>query len=283
MEFSRTISGKLASYLFYREILIWVEGSDDIPFFDRIVRNKHCRLENANGKSECLKLSRGIIEQNLPYVVILDGDYEILERKRSPHRRIVILNRYSIENYLFEEEPIERVCRNYAQVGDDVDILDGTYHDVLDRIENELLDLIVLDVAHYRQNTGEDVLPSRAEPLLDNPRILTFSTDRIQDICNKLQIECTALAESQDLINKYIRFGRIVDVVNGHIIFGIIRHLIINAVRRIRNRNPNIDNDGLLILLSTEAWSLSESRDHNRLKNRLFRAIRDAHLIRYPN
>ncbi len=49
-----------------------------------------------------------------------------------------------------------------------------------------------------------------------------------------------------------LRKEQFVDLINGHFIFCIIRNLIFNVVRRHRRRNPYIDNDGLLILLSSE-------------------------------
>lgn len=280
MRFSRTSSGKINKHLFFDKILVWVEGQDDIPFFEKVLRNKPCRLEVAYGKSECLKLSQAILESNYPYIVILDGDYEILERKRNPHRRVIYLQRYSIENYLFEEEPIEKVCRNYAKVTEDVDVLGTTFPDTITHIENELLELLVLDIAHYRANTGQSAIPNSVDAIIENQNPITFNTNRISEICASRQINIDSVIEVEELIANYLHERRMVDLINGHIAFGLIRHLIFNAIRRIRHRPPYIDNEGLFNLLSSEIWNLRGSPDHSNLKNRIFRAIRDADLLK---
>ena len=280
MMFTRTSSGKINKFLFYDEILIWVEGQDDYPFYERILRNRPCRLEVAYGKNECEKLAQAIIESNYPYIVIMDGDYEILERKRNPHRRIIYLQRYSIENYLFEEEPLNKVCRNYARVNDDEDVLGNTFTNTITNIENELFDLLVLDIAHYRENTGQDVFPNSVDAILENVRELTFDSIRISATCASNQTNEDSITEVEELITRYTNQRRLVDIIKGHIIFGIIRHLIFNSIRRIRNRPPYIDDDGLLNLLSSEAWDNQASPDHVRLKNKLYRAFRDAYTFK---
>ena len=86
MVFSRTISGKKNKFYFVEKVIVWVEGPDDIVFFDRLLRDMGCKLDPAGGKNECLKLAEGIVEEDLPYVVIIDGDYDVLKRQRSAHR-----------------------------------------------------------------------------------------------------------------------------------------------------------------------------------------------------
>ena len=280
MIFKRTTKGLLAKYLFYREILVWVEGDEDLVFFNMILRNKPCKIEIAYGKTECLKLAQGILEHNLPYVVIIDGDYEILRRKKSVHKRVVTLNRYSIENYLMEEIPIERVCKNYVRSTAIIKILGGTYQAIITKMNNELYDLVVLDIAHYLTSSGLKVLPEKAELILDDIRTMIFSAHRIQEICNRSPVNDALKIKAQGLIADYMRNKRFIDLINGHFIFCIIRHLIFNAVKLKKGKNPYIDNDGLLGLLSFETWNTPMLQDHNRLKNRIFLAIRDARSIR---
>ena len=108
ISFSRTPPGLAAEHLFYSEILVYVEGYTDIPFYNEVLQNYSCRIISKNGKSECKKFATLLEQGNYPYVVVLDGDYDILESTRSLHRRIVWLHRHSFENYLLEEEPVEK-------------------------------------------------------------------------------------------------------------------------------------------------------------------------------
>ena len=109
MEFSRSESGIENRDLFYLpKILVYVEGQTDFPFYEEVLRNYNYYLKAQGGKEEGKKLANALIRKDLPYVVVLDGDYGILDSTRSKHRRVVILHRYSFENYLFEKEPIEK-------------------------------------------------------------------------------------------------------------------------------------------------------------------------------
>ncbi|MFC1871625.1 DUF4435 domain-containing protein [Chloroflexota bacterium] len=123
----RTTSGKINKYLFSPEILIWVEGIDDIPFYVNGLERGTCKFLPAGGKEEIKKLINALVKENLPYVVILDGDYEVLENPKSINSRIINLRRYSIENYLLEEELIEAVCRDYLciKTGNELEVIEN--------------------------------------------------------------------------------------------------------------------------------------------------------------
>lgn len=278
MTFQRTDSGLISKYLFYQIPLIWVEGGTDIPFYDRIVGGCPCRFEDAGGKSECQKLATAVVENDYPYVVVIDGDYDILEKKRSNHRRVVVLHRHSCENYLFEKEPVEQVCRSYAKVGSDEEIVGNIFEELINYMESELLELTILDVAHYRADTGYQVLPKRIDPLLEPRKELKFSCSQIEGRCNECRNNICQdnIDEARALVAKFLMQRRFADLLPGHLVFGILRRLIINAVKRKIRHKPNIDNQGLMILLSTEVWNLVPTRDHESLRRRLRRAIREA-------
>lgn len=282
MTFTRTVSGLIAKYLFYREVIVWVEGFSDFTFYERILRKLPCRLENAGGKDKCLKLAEALVENDYPYVVVIDGDYDILEKTRSVHRRIILLHRYSIENYFFEKEPIEQVCRNYSNVGGDENLVGDVFEAVLESLKTALFELVILDIANHKSGTGLQVLPDRAEPLLDDVTSLTFAHDQITRHCTQCRgnIDQSSIAKAQTLLEKFLERKRFVDILRGHFIFSILRNLIINLVRQKMGRNPNIDNQGLTILLSTEVWNLSQSHDHKSLKRRLYQAVNEAYKMR---
>lgn len=278
MTFQRTDSGLIAKYLFYEEPLVWVEGRTDIPFYERIVRDRPCRFEEAGGKPECEKLATEVVKNDYPYVVILDGDYDILKKTRSNHRRVVMLHRYSSENYLFEKEPVEQVCRNCAMMGSGIELVGDTFEALLQAIESELLDLVILDVAHCRASTGRQVLPPKIERLLESQKGIAFSQEYIERCCTECQnsIVQEKVDEAKTLVMNFLEQRRLVDLLRGHLVFGILRYLIINTVKRKTGRKPYINDDGIRILLSGEVWSQTQSNDHKSLRRRLRRAVREA-------
>ena len=141
ISFSRTPPGLSAEHLFYSEILVYVEGYTDIPFYNEVLQNYRCRIKSKNGKPECEKFATLIEQGNFPYVVVLDGDYEILEYTHSPHRRIVSLHRHSFENYLLEENPIEKFRHYRAPLEDSLDRLPSSFSEIVEDTEQKFKEL----------------------------------------------------------------------------------------------------------------------------------------------
>ena len=274
MQFSRTLQGLAAEYLFYQEVLVYVEGLTDIPFYDAVLQNYNCLIKAKNGKLVCEELAAFLEQDDYPYVVVLDGDYEILARARSRHRRIVLLHRHSFENYLFEEKPIEKFCRDYQASENRLERLADTFRAVLEETGLKFEELIILDATHQRIKTGYDVLPEKPNRFftqnglgfLDNQ--IEQYTEAAKDV-NEQDIDDTTA-----LVRQFLRQRRFIDLLPGHFAFGIMRRLIIHTVGK------NLRNDEIRIYLSRAVWESAKTPDHNSLKRRLRRAVREAEQIR---
>ena len=277
MEFSRTDSGLAAEYLFYDEILVYVEGYTDIPFYNAVLQNYNCRIKAKNGREECEKAATVLIDGDCPYVVILDGNYEILECPRSKHRRVIFLHRHSFENYLFEKEPIEQFCHERTHLADSLEKLPSSkFGAVVKNTELKFKELIVLDVAHQRSNTGYNVLSNKPDRFLKPGKSVDFRNDEIQKQCAEAAqgIDKQCLEEIRSLVNKFLSKSRFIDLLPGHFAFGIMRRLIIHTINR------TISDDDVRVPLSRAVWGLAKTPDHNSLKRRLRRAVREAQQIR---
>lgn len=275
MPFSRTRLGLAAEHLFHKEVLVYVEGHTDVPFYDEVLQNYNCRVKAKNGKQECEKLATLLEQGNYPYVVVLDGDYEILEHVQSRHRRIVLLHRHSSENYLLEEAPIKQFCRDRVHSEENLEdpLVSGEFTEFAEDIEVKFKDLLILDVAHQRSNTG-------CKTFFHNPDRffqMNFRNDQIQKqqeaAAEDIDVESTDAAKT--LIEKFLeRQRRFIDLLPGHFVFGIMRRFISNIVGK------SVSNDEIRLYLSRVVWRLVNSRDHNSLKRRLRRAVRQAEQVR---
>lgn len=283
MSLKRTDSGLLAKYRLFREPVVWVEGQTDVSFYREILKSIPCRIEVANGKTECRKLADAISTNDRPYVVVMDGDYDILLRKRSSHRRIILLQRHSVENYLFEKNAVQRVCGAYMPADDDdARRLPGERFDSAKmEIESKMRDLIVLDVAHCLSNSGSSAALS-AYRLITNP----VGTDLFSEEKIELAIGTCALpdvehiARARRLVNEFTDSRSLADLINGHFLLEVIRILVEAIVNETGSRRPHVDNSGLRHMLTVEAWTLPLGDDHRNLKRRLRSAVRDAARLR---
>ncbi|MYB94886.1 DUF4435 domain-containing protein [Candidatus Poribacteria bacterium] len=278
MEFNRSDSGRENRDLFYLpKILVYVEGYSDIPFYEKVLQNCDYHLKAQGGREECKKLVATLVEKDLPYVIVLDGDYEILERTRSQHRRVIWLHRYSFENYLFEEQPIEQFCR-HRHPRANLERLSSRFRKVVQNIEVQFKELIVLDVAHRSSHTGYKVLPDRPQRFLGRGPV-DFKDSEIQEWCERAAqgVDEQNAEDARILVDEFLKRHRLIDLLPGHFAFTIIRRLIIKTVNR------KIANDDIIIPLSTSVWDLVKTSDHNSLKMRLRRAVREAEQMRESN
>jgi len=276
MSFARTTLGKISQHRFDKCLTVWVEGPTDIPFYEQALRKIDCRVKDAGGKPECLKLAKALKEKEHPYVVVLDGDYDILERKRSWHRRVIMLNRHSVENYCFERSPIERVCCSHACVSFEEKLIGDSFDNAIRAVESNLLELVVLDIAHQRSQTGERIF-NRIEEILGHQDRIVFDKKRIKEILKtkKKGVSKEVVSKVSKLVTDFRRSRRLVDLLQGHQALEIIRHLVNTRAKKRRNRTSKLSRRDLLIRLSSEVWREVVSDDHKSLKRRLYRAIRD--------
>ena len=284
MSLTRTPSGLAAEYLLYKETVVYVEGQTDIPFYAAVLQNYNCRIKAKHGKVKCEQLATALIQGNHPYVVILDGDYEILECTRSKHRRVILLHRHSFENYLLEEEAIERFCQDRAHLEDSLEAMANRFSEVVEDTELKFKELVVLDVAHYRSKTCGEVLPEKPDRFFNKKntqkaqKVVDFQNNEIQKQYTKA-INCIDkqdIEEARILVDEFLKEHRFIDLLPGHFAFGIIGRLISNTVNR------NIKPEDIKVPLSREIWNLVKTPDHNSLKRRLRYAVREAEKMPRP-
>lgn len=281
MSFFRTPSGLAAEYLFYKDkVLVYVEGHTDIPFYNAILQNYNCRIKTYSEETGYHKLLEVLVTDDPHCVIILDGHYEILTRRRSQHRRLILLHRHSCENYLLEEEPIEQFRYSRAPLKDTLEKLPSSFSEILEDTELKFKELLVLDVAHQRAGTGYKVLPKGADDFFAE-KTSDFQDDKIQERCSDatLRIDERNTEEARTLVQDFLEGHRFIDLLPGHFAFSIIRRWITHTID-VRQR---ILEEDIRVYLSTEVWRLVKTRDHESLKRRLRRAVREAEQIRQSN
>ncbi len=273
MCFTRSDAGLEAEHYFYQEVLVYVEGYSDIPFYETALYNSNCKIKAKNGKKECEKYVKFLEKNEHPYVVVLDGDYEVLENIHRQHSRVIVLQRYSFESYLFETDTIMRYVK-FNVNGDGLmnSLTENEYIQFLKKIEEKFMDLLILDVA--RQRSKPEI-----KTFLDSPEkfyLKDFRDDQIQkqlELAYK-QIDTESTNKAKNLVDKYLEKHRLIDLLPGHFAFGVIRRFIINIVGKA------LAKDNIRIFLSADVWITGKTQDHEKLKKHLGSAVREAEEIR---
>ena len=277
MAFTRTSGGLAEKWRFHQMPTVWLEGPTDIIFYTPISDGLSCRFEPFHGRANAGALISALKEHDYPYLVVLDGDYSILNPKRSPHRRIIVLPRYSYENLLWEPYAINNACLRHAHCGDRKDLTVSAMAQAVLMFKKEFLPALVLDVAARRMETPPKVLPDHIEQLLQGQTAVTFDPDRLKAIVNKARktVDAKFVKESKSDITSFLQSRCISHLIRGHLLFGLLRRIFVQAANKERGSKSVTADDALLQMFSDAVWRCCEEGDHKRLKRKFRSKLRE--------
>lgn len=268
MAFTRTTPGLVIKWKFYQTPTIWVEGPTDLYFYEPALGSTCYRIEPFYGIENSDALIEGLVEFDYPYVVILDGDYCILKPQHHPHRRVIRLCRYSVENYLWEEDCVNKACLRYARCGDQKDLLQSEMARLSAQIKEAFCEMIKLDVAGQKGNSPPKVMPDHADMLMADSNRPDIDYNKIKGIIAKFSgsIDSEAIMEAERDIQQFLAERPLTHLLKGHVIFGILRRLFVTAITEERKTNIQISNDAFMQILAEMIWRKCRSKDHQMLK-----------------
>lgn len=276
LPFTRTPTGIVGKWRFYQSPTIWVEGPTDIWFFEPLVADLQCRMEPFHGAENARALIEDLKLNGFPYAVVLDGDYTIPRRWRSPHRYIIRLTRYSFENVLWEKEPINLACLRHAQPGERGDVIGSEFERLTKYLEEKLFQLVALDIAARTMDPSPKVLPDRIESLLvreDATEIDIYKVGAIAGAVDKL-LETRVLEQAKDDFARVVKTCICVDIIKGLLLFGVLRRMFTECVTRIRGKKAILNDEALTQILAEMVWRKVPSVEHKKLKRKVRAVVR---------
>jgi hypothetical protein len=282
--FTRTPGGLAEKWRFHQVPTIWVEGPTDIFFYEPIIEKLPCRMEAMHGSENAKALIQALVDHDYPYLVILDGDYEILKPSTVPHRCIVILARYSFENFLWEHEAINRACLRHARCGERKDLLASEMVRVAKHLKKEMLHAVALDIAARRSPSPPSVLPDTIEQLAltrSGPEVDPAKVGALVAAV-AVQLDPKVIKAAQKDLKDFLKTRCITHVLNGHLILGILRRLFIRAAEQESGTKSSLSNDALTQILTDMVWRRCPSDDHKNLKRTIRTKARKL-VSKYPS
>lgn len=275
MAFTRTAGGLVQKWRFYSVPTIWVEGPTDIQFYEPILSNTSCRLEAFHGVANAQALLDALLKYNYPYIVIVDGDYNILHKPTRTHRRLIELPRYSVENLLWEHESVNRAALRHAQCGEPKNIVDKEMKRVEKHLKSKMTELIVLDVAARRSPSPPAVLPKAIEQLLADPKHPNIDSVKVASLIAsvKPQVPRSALRAAKRDVADFLRSRPITHLLKGHLLLGILSRVFHRMAEKENAAAGLMPHSALVQILSEMVWRRCSCDDHRELKRKLRSAV----------
>ena len=220
---------------FYRcDILVYVEGDDDVPFWQAVFSELHndtVAVEGVGGSPEADKYVRRITEDNARIVVARDADYLRVEDKLVAHDRVIYSYGYSLENSLYVPKIIERIAHICHRK---IAPQEGSVSEWLEHLCSSLRPVVAYDVASDISGAGiaclgsncEPFMRSRHSPLVDPAKV----ADRLKELGSKIPKK--RLNEAEDAINNAGGYNS--TILRGHLLASaVLRFVARHAARNV--------------------------------------------------
>ena len=189
---------------------------------------------------------------------------------------VIVLGKYSFENYLWEKEPVNRACLRHAQCGEKKDAVGPEFERLNQHLEERLLQLVVLDIAARKVNPAPKVLPDRVETILEKKESIEIDASKVTIIVEnaKKVLDEKALRETEDQLAEFLVRARFMDILKGHFVFSVLRKTVTDVAASIRGKKVVLNDEVLAEIMADMVWSKSPSTAHKKLKRKIRALVR---------
>jgi hypothetical protein len=273
--FTRTPSGLAEKWRFHQEPTIWVEGPTDIYFYGPMLFGRTYRMEAFHGIENSEALVESLVRYDYPYIVILDGDYGLLAKRKPAHKRIVTLARHSFENYLWEPVAVNWTCLRHARCGENKDLTKATMATVEQAFASDLIPAVILDVAARADGLGVAVLPDKIEPFLAGQHSTKLDAARVKDLldASEPRISDGAKRTAKRAVEAFLKVRPFMHLLKGHMVLGVLRRLFVAAAAKESGSPSSLSNDVLTQLLADVIWRKAPHDDHRKVRRTVNRRL----------
>lgn len=252
--FQRTNAGKAVKPKFIGRKICYVEGVDDVAFFNPVSERLGVKFEPAHGKPNSEELARKLVAQGGDYIVVFDNDFDDLLGRRLSDPRVVYLPCYSVENLPVLDLTLDAVLTTFCALSEPTTKGSGLVRETLNR-EGEILDeLIHYDLAMRRAEKENEIMPGHADVIFGNRPGLNFCTAWKLSASEKLANSAGEISAVKSSTSHLSRIRRIEVYLRGHVIFGILRRCFVSAANLLGGPKPTVDNRMFMAFLGEAFW-----------------------------
>lgn len=175
------------SAFYKKSFTIFVEGKDDILFWDSILCNigiDDAHIEDTNGIDGLTEIMDRIINENAAFIVACDCDYSPFLKNKKIHKRIIRTYGYSIENHLYCPETINKIIRKITRNRKTYTL---NIKNWIDSFCKSFFKILVLDLASVKFNKGVKILGDNCCRFLKKNNSSVPSLTKIKNFIEKIQ------------------------------------------------------------------------------------------------
>jgi hypothetical protein len=261
LEYSLEAENIMSSF-FDSDIMIYVEGKDDIIFweiiFDKFAKIK-TKIQDVGGSKELDKYAKKINSGDLNAIAACDGDFSLI-KPIYDNDNIIITFGHSIENSLICENSLRKVVKSFSKISTtQASSIDS--NSWLESFYSELEELILLDINNELKGLGDCVIGDNCTPVMKSKQSEAICKDKItkalSTVSDKaLDADLQEIAERISLVDRDIK-----DFLKGHFLFSAALKFIKNTSEKI-NGKVSISNDAFYSTLVLDFENSLNKKHH---------------------
>lgn len=233
--------------LFYRsQIIIYVEGDDDVMFWSTIfstVPDFKFHIEPLGGSNELDVYIEKIQSGELDAIAARDSDYLTHTKGKANHERILYTYGYSIENTLYTAESIHALAKLWCK---DISLERAVCDEWLESFGNGIRCLLTLDIANAAAGSGLQVLRDNCSQFMlskTSPHLCPERINRKAEEIRKI-LPTEVLANVVEMID--ISASDIAIAIRGHFLASAVSRFISKRAQ-VLGRKVAVSNDALYV------------------------------------
>lgn len=169
------------------DVIIYVEGPDDIPFWDVIASKANIgkvKIKDSGGLEQLQDKINSILTHDTKIIVARDSDHSHYTGGETLHPRIITTFGYSIENTMYCPKTISRFISKLSRTLEDYssDIIEW-YGDFSEKTKI----LLLYDIANYIFGRGIQIMGNSCSRFLKNERSIHISESKINDFIDSIK------------------------------------------------------------------------------------------------
>lgn len=251
------------------DTIVYVEGSDDIPFWEFIFTqftDYSFAINDVGGVPEIKKYITKIETGEIKAIVACDADFSYTG-SFSEHQNVLRSYGYSIENSMICQKTLRKVIRSIGRVPMK-DIDDDNISNWLEMLADSTKNLVIQDIANHMMSEGKSVTGDNCSRFMKSSKSAEVCPRKIEQ-----HLAVIDLKTSEELENKITRSviesnRTTADFLRGHFLFSASLKYVISEIKKF-GKNVAISNDSFFgaLFIAFEAVFNSTHNHYNYYQN----------------
>lgn len=263
----------IKAFFYNKKVMVYVEGDDDIPFWNYYFSSDICQIEGVGGCENLGEKIDDIKRGTLKCIVACDGDYSFYHDDVYDHKLVVRTESHSIECMLYCPYKLNVFLQKHSRrLIDFTESINSKYL----QFESDIKELVLYDITNDVYEKGIQILGDSCQRFLFNDKSTRIDTEKVHKyLFNKRNhFDPQELHVIDEKMKKDPRCLR--EIAKGHFQTSFVINLVKEEAYAVNsNKKTNISEDFLYASLvhCPESCSINKSCERNKIREKCSAAL----------